>query len=149
VRLSRGSPIVESSAIDPRQLFPRFNDLRLETQLPSEVHPMNTLLSGSHMLRITRTANGDTVFRISGELDGVNVAEVDAVIAAEIEGTRVVLDLTDLRSVDGEAVKSLEKWEADSIKLKNCAPYIREWIRRLRVERLEKSQRRNSGNGTS
>ena len=84
------------------------------------------------MLRITRTANGDTVFRISGELDGVNVAEVDAVIAAESEGTRVVLDLTDLRSVDGEAVKSLEKWEADSIKLKNCAPYIREWIRRLR-----------------
>jgi anti-anti-sigma regulatory factor len=101
------------------------------------------------MLRITRTANGDTVFRISGELDGVNVAEVDAVIAAESEGTRVVLDLTDLRSVDGEAVKSLEKWEADSIKLKNCAPYIREWIRRLRVERLEKSQRRNSDNGTS
>src|SRR5207244_5487554 len=28
--------------------------------------------------------------------------------------------LTDLRSVDGEAVKFLEKWETDSIKLKNC-----------------------------
>jgi hypothetical protein len=40
-----------------------------------------------------------------------------------------------LRSVDGEAVKFLEKWEADSIKLKNCGLYIREWIRRERSER--------------
>jgi hypothetical protein len=40
-----------------------------------------------------------------------------------------------LRSVDGEAVKFLEKWEANSIKLKNCGLYIREWIRRERLER--------------
>ena len=99
---------------------------------------MNALMSGSHMLRITRTANGDTVFRVSGELDGENVAEVDAVIGAENQGTRIALDLTDLRSVDGEAVKSLERWEADSIKLKNCAAYIREWIRRQRMERLKR-----------
>ena len=87
------------------------------------------------MLRITRNANGDAVFRVSGELDAENVAEIEAVISAEQKGTRIVLDLTDLRSVDGEAVKSLEKWQADSIKLKNCTAYIREWIRRQRVER--------------
>jgi anti-anti-sigma regulatory factor len=101
------------------------------------------------MLRITRTANGDTVFRISGELDGENAAEVAAVIGAENEGTRILLDLTDLRSVDGEAVRSLEKWEAESIKLKNCAPYIREWIRRLRAERLEQKPEKNASNGSS
>jgi anti-anti-sigma regulatory factor len=87
------------------------------------------------MLRITRSANGGVHFRVSGELDGENVAEIEAVIGAEKRGTSIVLDLTDLRSVDGEAVKALEKWEADSIKLKNCAGYIREWIRRQRVER--------------
>jgi len=87
------------------------------------------------MLRITRNANGEAVFRVSGELDAENVAEIEAVISAEKKGARIVLDLTDLRSVDGEAVKSLEKWEADSIKLKNCTAYIREWIRRQRVER--------------
>jgi anti-anti-sigma regulatory factor len=87
------------------------------------------------MLRITRTANGEVVFRVSGELDAENVAEIEAVISAERQGTPIVLDLTDLRSVDGEAIKSLEKWEADSIKLKNCAAYMREWIRRQRVER--------------
>jgi len=69
------------------------------------------------MLRITRKAN------------------VWALIAAESKGSRIVLDCADLRSVDGEAVKFLEKWEADSIKLKNCGLYIREWIRRERLER--------------
>jgi anti-anti-sigma regulatory factor len=87
------------------------------------------------MLRITRTANGEVVFQVSGELDAENMVEIEAVISAEKKGTQIALDLTDLRSVDGEAAKSLEKWEADSIKLKNCAAYIREWIRRLRVER--------------
>ncbi len=87
------------------------------------------------MLRITRKANGEVVFKVSGQLNSQNVAEIGTLIEAENKGSRIVLDLTDLRSVDGEAVKSLEKWEADSIKLKNCAGYIREWIRRQRVER--------------
>jgi len=93
------------------------------------------------MLRITRKANGEVVFKVSGELDARNVTEVRAVIGEEKEGARIVLDLTDLRSVDGEAVKSLEKWEADSIKLKNCGGYIREWIRRQRVERQSEKRR--------
>lgn len=92
------------------------------------------------MLRITRKANGEVVFKLSGELNVQNVAQIAAVIGAENKGTRIVLDLTDLRLVDGEAVKSLEQWEAESIVLKNCSGYIREWIRRQREERqLEKS----------
>jgi anti-anti-sigma regulatory factor len=87
------------------------------------------------MLRITRAGNGEVIFRISGDLDVENVAEIGAVIGAEKKATRIALDLTDLRSVDGEAVRSLEKWEADSIKLTNCSAYIREWIRRQRLER--------------
>jgi anti-anti-sigma regulatory factor len=91
--------------------------------------------AGNQMLRITRKANGEVVFRVSGQLNAGNMAEIGAVIGGEKNGARIVLDLTDLRSVDGEAVKSLEKWEADSIKLKNCCGYIREWIRRERLER--------------
>jgi anti-anti-sigma regulatory factor len=87
------------------------------------------------MLRITRTANRQVVFRISGQLNAQNVAEVARLIEEEKKGRRIVLDLTDLRSVDGEAVKFLEKWEAASIKLKNCGLYIRECIRRERLER--------------
>jgi len=87
------------------------------------------------MLRITRKANGVVVFRVSGQLSAENVTEMETLIAAETKGRRIVLDCTDLRSVDGEAVKFLEKSEADSIKLKNCGLYIREWIRRERLER--------------
>ena len=93
------------------------------------------------MLRITRKANGEVVFKVSGQLTAENVAEMETLIAAETKGRRIVLDCADLRSVDGEAVKFLEKWEADSIKLKNCGLYIREWIRR---ERLERKSGKNS-----
>jgi len=87
------------------------------------------------MLRITRKINGQVVFKVSGQLTAENVSEMEALIAAEGKGRLIVLDCTDLRSVDGEAVKFLEKWEADSIKLKNCGLYIREWIKRQRQER--------------
>ena len=87
------------------------------------------------MLRVTKKTNGEVVFKVSGQLAGENVAEVEALIAAERKGKRIVLDCSDLRSVDGEAVRFLEKLEADSIKLKNCSLYIREWIRRERLER--------------
>jgi len=87
------------------------------------------------MLRITRKANGEVVFNVSGQLTTESLAELETLIAAETKGRRIVLDCTDLRSVDGEAVRFLEKWEADSIKLKNCGLYIREWIRRERLER--------------
>jgi len=93
------------------------------------------------MLRITRKANGEVVLKVSGQLNEENVAELRALIAAESKGSRIVLDCADLRSVDAEAVKFLENSEADSIKLKNCGLYIREWIRR---ERLEKESDRNS-----
>ena len=87
------------------------------------------------MLRITRKANGEVVFRVSGQLNAENVAEMETLIAAEGKGRRIVLDCADLRSVDAEAVTFLEKWEADSIKLKSCGLYIWECIRRERLER--------------
>jgi len=35
------------------------------------------------MLRITRKANGEVVFKVSGQLNAENVAEMQALIAAE------------------------------------------------------------------
>jgi anti-anti-sigma regulatory factor len=87
------------------------------------------------MLRITREANGQVVFKVSGQLTAENVAEMEALITAETKGKQIVLDCKDLRSVDAAAVEFLEKWEADAIKLKNCGLYIREWIRRERLDR--------------
>lgn len=87
------------------------------------------------MLRITRKANGEVVFKVSGQLNVENLGEMEKLIKAERKGSHIDLDLTDLISVDGEAVEFLAKCETESIKLKNCSAYIREWIRRERLQR--------------
>ena len=87
------------------------------------------------MLRISRKANGEVVFKVSGQLNVENLGEMEKLIKAERKGSHIDLDLTDLISVDGEAVEFLAQCETDSIKLKNCSAYIREWIRRERLRR--------------
>ncbi len=86
------------------------------------------------MLRITRKENEEVVFKVSGQLNAKNVAEMKALIAAEANVSRIVFDLKDLTSVDGEAVRFLEKCETDAIELKECGTYLRERIRRERSE---------------
>ena len=87
------------------------------------------------MLRITRTANGEVVFRLSGRMDAEGLAELERLFNAEANGRRIVLDLKDLTLVDRDAVIFLAKCEADTVQIKNCPPYIREWIKRERLER--------------
>jgi anti-anti-sigma regulatory factor len=87
------------------------------------------------VLKITRAANGEVVFRLSGRMDGENVAELEELFGLEaLDVTRrsIVLDLKDLTLVDRDTVRFLGSCEADSIKLKNCPAYIREWITRER-----------------
>jgi anti-anti-sigma regulatory factor len=80
------------------------------------------------MLKIERTANGEVVFKLTGRMAAENVSELQTLISAEASGRRVILDLKDLRLVDQEVVNFLRRCEADSIQLKNCPAYIREWI---------------------
>lgn len=80
------------------------------------------------MLRITRTANGEVVFKLSGRMNAENVSEFEKLFGAEASGRRIVLDLKDLRLVDQEVVSFFRRCEADSIELRNCPAYIREWI---------------------
>jgi anti-anti-sigma regulatory factor len=87
------------------------------------------------MLKITRTANGEVVFTVSGRLDVQNLAELKTLFSSEPAGRRIVLDLKELTLVDHDAVSFLERCEIDHIQLKNCPPYIREWISRERSQR--------------
>lgn len=80
------------------------------------------------MLRITRTANGEVVFKLSGRMNAENVSELEKLLRAEVSGRRIVLDLEDLTLVDQEVVSFVRNCEADGIELKNCPAYIREWI---------------------
>ena len=84
------------------------------------------------MLKIQRAANGEVVFTLSGRMDAESIAGLRTLFGSEAKGRRIVLDLKDLTLVDRDAVSFLQRCEADSIRLKNCPPYIREWITRER-----------------
>jgi anti-anti-sigma regulatory factor len=80
------------------------------------------------MLRIERSTNGEVVLRLSGRMNAENVSELETLFRSEAQGRHIALDLKDLTLVDQEAVRFLKRCEMDSIKLKNCPAYIREWI---------------------
>jgi anti-anti-sigma regulatory factor len=85
------------------------------------------------MLKIKRAANGEVVFTLSGRIDAENVTELKTLFGSEPKGRRIVLDLKDLTLVDREAVRFLKSCETDSIQIKSCPAYIREWITRERA----------------
>ena len=84
------------------------------------------------MLRIQRSENGEVVFTLSGQMDEDPIAELETLISSEENGRRIILDLKDLTLVNENAIAFLERCEANSITLKNCPAYVREWITRQR-----------------
>jgi hypothetical protein len=84
------------------------------------------------MLKITRAANGEVLFSLSGRMDAENLAELKTLFNSEASGRRITLDLKELTLVDQDAVSFLMRCEDDNIQLKNCPAYIREWITRER-----------------
>ena len=82
------------------------------------------------MLKIQRKANGDVVLTLSGRLDADSLIELSTALDAEPPGRAVVLDLKDVVLVDRDTVRFLRARERDGTALRNCPPYIREWIDR-------------------
>jgi hypothetical protein len=84
------------------------------------------------MLRIQRSSNGQVVFTVSGRIDEEHIAELETLISSEANGRHIVLDLKNLTLAGQDAIRFLERCEADGITLTNCAGYVREWITRQR-----------------
>jgi hypothetical protein len=84
------------------------------------------------MLKIQRSTNGRVVFTLSGRIEAGDVKELGQLLALEPEGQHMVLNLKDVTLVNEDAVNFLASCEADSIRLENCPPYIREWIERVK-----------------
>src|SRR3989442_12522340 len=98
------------------------------------------------MLKITRSANGEVVFTVSGRMDAENLAELEMLFGSEANGLRIILDLKDLTLGDQDAISFLERCEAGNIQLKNCPAYIREWITRGRGASERNSGLKKDGN---
>jgi hypothetical protein len=84
------------------------------------------------VLRIERSANGEVMFTLSGQMDQEDISELETLLRSEANGSRIALDLKDLTLIGRDAISFLERCEADGIGLKNCAGYVREWITRSR-----------------
>jgi len=87
--------------------------------------------------RIDRVVGSDdtVVLCISGRITKQDVCTIRSVI--EDEASAVALDLKNVDLVDRESVKFLAQRELNGTVLRNCSPYIREWITRARTEMME------------
>jgi hypothetical protein len=82
-------------------------------------------------LKIDRSSEKQkTILRLSGRIDPEGVLE----LKRQLEGVteNVALDLKEVIRVDLEAVRFLGACVVQGIELRNCPPYISEWIRRER-----------------
>jgi predicted metal-binding protein len=80
------------------------------------------------MLRILRSEEQSlTIFGLSGRIEESHVGELEALLR-DAATQPVVLDLGEVRLVDREVVKFLVACEANGIRVKNCPPYVREWM---------------------
>jgi len=84
--------------------------------------------------RIDRLLSDDNrvVLFVSGRITGEHVDMLRAVLEQESGG--FAIDLKNVLLVDREAVKLLAFSEANGTELRNCPPYIREWVTRERAE---------------
>jgi hypothetical protein len=84
--------------------------------------------------RIDRVVNAENflVLFISGRITGEHVEMLRGVLRQE--SGFFAIDLKHVLFVDREAVKLLALSEANGTELRNCPPYIREWVTRERSE---------------
>ena len=84
------------------------------------------------MLRTRRTGNGRVLFTLSGRIETEDIKQLQELLAVETPGRQLVLDLRDVTLVNEDAVKFLDRCEADGIQLENCPLHVRKWIDQLK-----------------
>lgn len=85
------------------------------------------------MLRIETELDGDRIiFRLIGRIRSTCIEELRQRIQGQTAD--MVLDLAEVNLVDLQSICFLRDCQDQKIELRNCPPYIQEWIRRERVE---------------
>jgi len=87
--------------------------------------------NGSVMWRLAKRHDGECmVLVLSGKVDEHELQELERGIARDGKDERVELDLEGLKLVDQVVVNYLSRCESRGVALRNCPPFIREWINR-------------------
>jgi ABC-type transporter Mla MlaB component len=85
------------------------------------------------MLRIeTQVAGPQTILRLIGRLRSDCIEDLRKQV--QNQASLTVLDLAQVDLIDVQSVRFLCDCQDQKIELRNCAPYILEWIRRERIE---------------
>jgi anti-anti-sigma regulatory factor len=94
-------------------------------------------------LRIDRSDERDrVVFTLTGRIQAEQVSELQTLVKSDLPDHNLVLDLKEVKLVDRDAVRFLGEIEAQGAKLRNCSPFVREWISRER-DGMQFSKSRN------
>jgi hypothetical protein len=86
------------------------------------------------------TSEGTVVFRVSGDIQVEHVNTIQDLIVCE--GAPVGFDLSETMLVDRDAVTYLALCELNGIQLRNCPPFLREWVTK---EELHQQAERKPG----
>ena len=90
-------------------------------------------LCGLSMLRIETEKDGARIIlRLIGRIRSECIEELRECVRNQ--ASIIVLDLAQVDLVDLQSVQFLSDCQDQKIELRNCPPYILEWIRRERVE---------------
>lgn len=85
------------------------------------------------MWKVERTDEGElVVLLVSGRIEQKHLPELREVLTAEAGSRNFILDMREVRLVDQHSIAFLSNCEAGGAELRNCPPYIREWIERDR-----------------
>jgi anti-anti-sigma regulatory factor len=85
------------------------------------------------MLRIeTETDGPRMILRLIGRISAICIEELRERV--ENRACAMILDLAEVQLVDLQSVRFLRDCQDQNIELRDCPPYILEWIRRERVE---------------
>lgn len=83
------------------------------------------------MLRIERDLDGETtIIRLIGRIQAEHLNELKAQMSGK--GPKPIVNLEDVTLVDVQVVRFFGACQQGGIELRNCPPYIREWILRER-----------------
>ena len=102
------------------------------------------------MLKVIKSDDkGSTVLTLYGRIEESDLPELQSILDAEARSADVSIDLQEVRHVYREAVGFFATCRVNGITLKNCPPYIYEWLEaeshrnsRRKLLRIKKSRQR-------
>jgi anti-anti-sigma regulatory factor len=80
------------------------------------------------MFRVQKQSDEENsvTFSLSGRIESQHVDELRRML--ETEHRKISLDLEELKLVDSDAIRFLSSCDARGIELRNCPPYVHQWI---------------------